>query len=95
MPLKPKAAVIIAEPKPDESDKGKIIVPAPDGLDTEGKKPGETFDAVCEFEIEDDGKLCLKKINGIEMGGYEGDQKEQEGPPENTFAGAVTGQPEE
>lgn len=100
MPMKPKAAVVIAAgpAEPDADEKGKIIVPMPQGMDDEGKKPGETIDAVCEFEIEPDGKsLCLKKINGIAMEGYKSDQDgdEEQSAPDNTFAGMVTGQPAE
>lgn len=88
----PKAALIIAT-KPEGEH--KIIVPAPPGLDMEGKSAGDTLDAVCEFEIEPDGKnLCLKNINGIAMEGYDKEEGEQEAPPDNSFAGMVTGQPE-
>jgi hypothetical protein len=96
-PPKPKAILAIAAtPAPD---KGKIIVPVPNGLDLEGKKPGETLDTVCEFEVEPDGKsLCLKKVNGIVMDGYgdkdEPDEDDQTA-PDSSFAGSVTGQPAE
>lgn len=89
----PKAALVIAAgPAPD---KGKIIVPVPTGLDLEGKKPGETLDTVCEFEVEPDGKsLCLKKVNGIAMEGYgDNDEPDEDDQSDSSFAGKVTGQP--
>lgn len=40
------------------------------GIDTEGKKPGDTIEGVAEFELEEGDMLCFKKINGIEVSGY-------------------------
>lgn len=86
------AALIIAE-KP-EPKKGKILVEVPEGLDLEGKKPGDTLEVVSEFEIEKDGKLCLKSINGIELPDYKEQEAEETKSPAN-FAEAVGGADED
>lgn len=69
-----------------DSKSGKIIFKAPEGLDLEGKEKGDALEFVGEVRIEEDGKLCLKRINGIELSGY--DEKPK---PAKSFAEAVTG----
>lgn len=71
---------------PDKSRK-RYTFKAPEGVDLEDKKPGDKLEAVVEFEVEKDGKLCLKKINGIEL--QEDDKEEmKEGNTPATFAGS-------
>lgn len=84
--------MIIAE-KP-EKKRGKIRLPAPEGLDLEGKREGDTIETVNEWEIEKDGKLCLKSINGIEVEGYREKEEEETESPKN-FAEAVGGADED
>lgn len=77
-----------AEPDHDEGE-----FKAPEGFDMEGKKPGDTIEAVVELEVKDRGMLCVKKLNGMDVGGY-GDDKpdEDEAPPEKGgFTDSVMG----
>lgn len=84
--MKSPVAIVVAPGPKEDPDKGKIIFDAPDGMDLEGKEEGETIQAVVDLEIEDDGRLCLKKVNGLPVAGYSDKPK----PPTN-FAEAVTG----
>lgn len=45
----------------------------------EGKTDGDDFAAMCDFEIKPDGSVCLAKIGGVSMPGY--DDKEEEDEP--------------
>lgn len=85
---KPDAVVLVAEPKKGK----KLTLPIPEGLDLEDKEDGETLEVVAEFKLED-GKLCLKAINGIEVADYPNDEEKPPGP--RNFAEAVTGQTED
>lgn len=82
----PPPVPIAAAAKPDKPDKGKLRFAAPDGFDLEGKAEGDTIEAVAELEIEEGGKLCLRKLNGIEVAGYDKPK-----PDTADFTSAVTG----
>lgn len=71
-------------------DKDGLTFAAPAGLDFEDKKAGDTLEVVAELEIEEGGKLCLKKINGIEVEGRKPTPKQA-----RSFAEAVTGETED
>lgn len=71
-----KASDIIAQMKsvmgPDTSEKGdydeenKVDFPIPDGYELpSGTKPGDEFTAVGTFRLDEDGDLCLTKLEGI------------------------------
>lgn len=80
---------IVAAGKPDK--KKRLTFDIPEGLDLEGKGPGDMLEVVAGLKIEEDGKLCLKVVNGIELEGYEKEKEKR--PP--SFADAVGGEPEE
>lgn len=47
-----------------------IYIDAPDGFDMpEGVKVGKEFEAVASLTMTKDGRICLKKLDGIEIGG--------------------------
>lgn len=70
MKEKPKAALVISMGKKDgEAGDDKSYFSAPEGMDMEGKKPGDMIEFVGEARIEEDGKLCLKKMNGMDVPG--------------------------
>lgn len=87
---KPAIALVVAEPEEKESRKKKLTLPIPEGLDLEGNEDGDMLETVAEFKIEK-GKLCLKKINGIDV--YDPNDEAKPGPRD--FAGAVTGETED
>lgn len=68
---KPDMAVAVMVKRPDKPEDGKITFDAPEGFDLEGKEPGDMVEAVVELEVEEGGKLCLRKLNGIDVGGYD------------------------
>lgn len=77
----PKMMLVIGGGKGKEGDgeSHEGSFKAPEGMDMEGKKPGDTVQAVCDLEIEADGRLCVKKVNGMDVPGYEEEEsKEQE-----------------
>ncbi len=50
----------------------KIVVTLPQGMEIpEGKETGDTVEFMCEFRIEDSGKLCLTEIEGHALPGYD------------------------
>lgn len=92
----PKLAVMIGSPggPPDEEEHDEVEFEAPSGIDLEGKQPGDTLEAVCVLEIKEGGKLCVRKVNGVDVPGYE-DKKpaEEEAPPDDkeSFTSAAMG----
>lgn len=42
----------------------------------EGAQPGETFSAVCDFELKDNGTCCLTTMGDAKMPGYDGNESE-------------------
>lgn len=60
----------------------------PEGFDLQGKGPGDTVQAVVEFEVTDDGMLMPKTLNGISLDGGE-DKKPFE---DKDDVGAFSGQ---
>lgn len=93
---KPAMAVMIGAPgspdKEPDHDEGEFH--APEGFDMEGKKPGEMIEAVVELEIKDNGMLCVRKLNGMDVEGYEDKEtpKEEE-PKPDAFTDNVMGGP--
>ncbi len=50
----------------------KVTFTAPSSFSMpEGVQMGETFDSVCTFRVEKDGKLCLVKLGDSDMAGYD------------------------
>ena len=75
---------------PDKSKRDKYTFKAPEGVDIEGKKPGDTFEAVVEFEVKEGGKLCVEKINGLELPDSDKDEDEsEENPAKSTFVASM------
>lgn len=65
-------------PKPydaPEEEGEESMFKAPEGMDVSDKKPGETMDVVCTLEVKDNGMLCVRKVNGMEVPGYEDKDK--------------------
>lgn len=96
MPDDPKMALIIGAKSKDDGygplqgDKMKpdyLEVDPPKGMDMSGHKEGDMMDMVCSFEMKDS-KLCLKKIDGMEVGG-DGEKEPDE--DEGNFTDAVMG----
>jgi len=91
--VKPKAALVIkVGDKGGEPDHDETYFSAPEGMDMEGKKPGDTIEFVGEARIEEDGKLCLKKMNGMDVPGAGEAQKMGDGEKDSYkggFANAV------
>ena len=56
----------------------KVEFTPPDGAVPEGTAKGETFDLVCTFELNEEGKVCLTQMGEHDMPGY-GKNKEPEG----------------
>lgn len=81
-------------PEPDH-DEGEFK--APEGMDMEDKKPGDMIEAVVELEIKENGMLCVRKVNGMEVGDYKEKGKPLEDDQEkpDDFADAVMGGPEQ
>ena len=71
--MKPKMTVVIGARKPYDApeEPEESMFPAPKGMDMDGKKPGDTMEAVCVLEVKDDGMLCVRKVNGMYVPGYE------------------------
>jgi hypothetical protein len=87
MPKNPKMALVIGmKGKPgspdEESNEGSF--PMPEGFDLDDKKTGDEFEAVCTLKVEDGGKLCVTKVEGMAVPGYdekeESDEDDQEQP---------------
>jgi hypothetical protein len=81
----PKMALVIGgkmgPPKPydapDEPEEHDF--PAPEGMDMGEKKPGDMMEVVCTLEVKDNGMLCVRKVNGMEVPGYDDKEKPDEG----------------
>lgn len=54
-----------------DADEGKTYITPPEGYDIGNKKPGDTVEFVGEATVEDDGRLCLTKMDGMDMDGGE------------------------
>lgn len=89
---KPSVAIMVGGKEPDHEEEGYFT--PPDGFDTEGKKPGERVEFVGEAEVMPDGRMCLKKVNGIELSGEQEATGEAE-PKTPSFTDAMMGGPEE
>ncbi|MGB7195356.1 MAG: hypothetical protein WBD81_18020 [Collimonas pratensis] len=64
----------------------------PEGFDLQGKGPGDTVQAVVEFEVTDDGMLMPKTINGISLDG--GEMKPfEDADDQGAFAGQLKSAP--
>ncbi len=42
----------------------------------EGTMKGDTFDAVCTFQVKDNGDVCLTTVGETKMPGYDGKDKD-------------------
>lgn len=91
---KPKMMLAIGmKGKPDdESSEGSF--PMPEGYDMEDRKPGDEFEAVCTLKVEDGGRLCVTKVEGMSVPGYDEKEEKDEGeeaPEKGGFVNAVFG----
>lgn len=98
--MKPKMALVVGKmdkmgpPKaydaPEEEGE-EAMFKAPEGMDIGDKKPGETMDVVCTLEVKDNGMLCVRKVNGMEVPGYEDKSKmdDEDKPSSDTFMDAA------
>lgn len=88
---KPSVALMIGAPKEDTSkDTKKGEFKAPADLDMEGKKPGDMIEVVATCEVKDDGMLCVRKVNGMDVEGYDDEAAPAEKEPyQGGFADAV------
>lgn len=100
MNKKPKMKLVIGVGgKPgmgdDESKEGSF--PMPEGYDMEDKKPGDEFEAVCTLKVEDGGRLCVTKVEGMDVPGYDDKEEKDEGeaPEKGSFVKSVFGKDEE
>lgn len=56
-----------------------IYIDAPDGFSLpEGVKPGAKFEAVASLTMGKDGRICLKELDGFEVGSEKGEDDEDE-----------------
>lgn len=88
---KPAVALMIGAPKKDaseDSEKGEFK--APEGMDMEDKKPGDMIEVVATCEVKDGGMLCVRKVNGMDVEGYDDEAvPEEKEPYQGGFADAV------
>lgn len=55
-------------PDPDDTENEGIDFPMPDGFQPpKGTKPGKEFEALATLKINDDGDLCLLKLDGADV----------------------------
>ncbi len=55
-------------PASDDSTESSVDFPMPDGFQPpKGTKPGATFEALATLKIDDDGDVCLLKIDGCDV----------------------------
>jgi len=97
--MKPKAALVIGgdfgkrKPydAPEEEMGEESMFMAPKGMEMDGKKTGDTMEAVCTLEVKDGGMLCVRKVNGMDVPGYEDKEKmgEDKMPSKDTFTDAA------
>jgi hypothetical protein len=52
-----------------DDESGKIYFDAPSDYDMTDKKPGDEIEFVGTATVEEDGRLCLKKMDGMDVGG--------------------------
>lgn len=94
-PKKPAVALMIHAPgsAPDEPDGDEGEFQAPEGMDLEGKNPGDTIEVVATCEIKPDGKLCVRKVNGMDVPGYDDKDKtdDESAPDDDSFTSAAMG----
>lgn len=79
----------------EEPDHDEGEFQAPEGIDLEGKKPGEMIEVVATLEVKEGGKLCVRKVNGVDVPGYEDKPEEEPAPDEENFTSAAMGKEEE
>lgn len=70
-PASPSEAAPAKEKPEAKAAEGKAEYPeftAPDGFNPpEGTKPGEEFDALGTFKLQDDGSVCLVAVDGVKL----------------------------
>jgi hypothetical protein len=55
-------------PKVDEDDENYVDFPMPEGFEPpKGTKPGKEFEALATLKIDEDGDLCLLKLDGADV----------------------------
>lgn len=93
--MKPAVKLVIGgkmgPPKPydaPEEEGEESMFKLPEGMEL---KPGEMKEVVCTVEGKDDGMACVRKVNGMEVPGYEDKDKpdDEEKPSSDTFTDAA------
>lgn len=74
MPKNPSMPMVVGSPGSAPPEDGKTYFDAPKGYDMDGKKPGDEIEFVATAKVEDDGRLCLTKMDGMDM---DGDDKKE------------------
>jgi len=65
-----------------------IYLDAPDGFSLpEGVKPGAKFEAVASITMGKDGRICLKELDGFEVGSEKEEEYEDDDESEDTGGG--------
>lgn len=74
-----------------------IYVDAPDGFEMpEGVKTGQKFEAVATLTIGEDGRICIKELDGVEIGSEkEEDDGDDNKPEDEGFLGNMEKRAEE
>lgn len=75
--------------KPD-ADYDGVRFKAPEGIDLGEHKPGDTLEMVGTFEVEEDGMLCLKKVDGVSLDNAK-EEKDEGEDKSDSFTDAVMG----